>query len=64
MKEGKAYLAINEELYSIDDLYTVIDKAYLDKIINDNKKNDSTNTEDKSDNSKPDTKTDNIGKEE
>lgn len=38
MKEGKAYLAINEELYSIDDLYTVIDKAYLDKIINDNKK--------------------------
>ena len=64
MKEGKAYLAINEELYSIDDLYTVIDKAYMDKIINDNKKNDSTNTEDKSDNSKPDTKTDNIGKEE
>lgn len=65
MKDGKAYLAINEELYSIDDLYTVIDKDYLDSVINDiNKKNDSENTENKSDDTKTDDKTDNIGKEE
>lgn len=40
MKDGKAYLAINEELYSIDDLYTVIDDAYLDSIINGSNKSD------------------------
>ncbi len=29
-ENGKAYLAINEELYSLDDLDTVVDKSYYD----------------------------------
>lgn len=29
-ENGKAYLSINESLYSIDDLDTVVDKTYLD----------------------------------
>lgn len=33
IKDGKAYLAINETLYSIDDLYTVIDDDYLSSIL-------------------------------
>lgn len=40
MKNGKAYLAINEELYSIDDLYTVIDERYLEAILNGDTSND------------------------
>lgn len=34
MRDGKAYLAINEELYSIEDLDTVLDDKYLDGILN------------------------------
>ena len=34
MRDGKAYLAINEELYSIEDLDTVLDDKYLDDILN------------------------------
>lgn len=30
--DGKAYLGINEELYSIEDLDSVIDPTYLSKI--------------------------------
>ena len=33
MVDGKANLAINEELYSIDDLDSVIDPTYLAKVI-------------------------------
>lgn len=33
IKDGKAYLAINDETYSIDDLYTVIDEKYLESIL-------------------------------
>lgn len=55
MKDGKAYLAINEKLYSIDDLDTVIDDKYLDSIINGDKdedktENDTTDSDDKEDN--------------
>lgn len=33
IKDGKAYLSINGESYSIDDLETVIDDKYLESII-------------------------------
>lgn len=33
IKDGKAYLGINDESYSIDDLYTVIDDRYLAAIL-------------------------------
>lgn len=33
IKNGKAYLSINEEMYSIDDLDTVIDNKYLEGIL-------------------------------
>ncbi len=51
MKDGKAYLAINEELYSIDDLYTVLDDRYLEGILNEGSSDDSseTNPDDSSD---------------
>ena len=50
MQNGKAYLAINDGLYSIDDLDTVADEEYLKKLIangtvTDGNKNDSENTE-------------------
>ncbi len=50
MQNGKAYLAINDSLYSIDDLDTVADEEYLKKLIasgtvTDGNKNDSENTE-------------------
>lgn len=32
MKEGKAYLAVDEELYSVDDLYCVLDNKYLESL--------------------------------
>ena len=32
MQNGKAYLAVNNALYSIDDLDTVADEEYLDKL--------------------------------
>lgn len=35
MQSGKAYLAINDGLYSIDDLDTVADEEYLKKLIAD-----------------------------
>lgn len=43
IKDGKAYLSINDKTYSIDDLDTVIDDKYLDTIINGS---DSDKTED------------------
>ncbi len=50
MQNGKAYLAINDGLYSIDDLDTVADEDYLKELIangtvTDGNKNDSENTE-------------------
>lgn len=36
MQSGKAYLAINDSLYSIDDLDTVADEEYLEKLQNQN----------------------------
>lgn len=33
IKDGKAYLAINDETYSIDDLNTVIDDYYLSDVL-------------------------------
>lgn len=33
IKDGKAYLAVNEQTYSIDDLYTVIDDDYLASVL-------------------------------
>ena len=33
IKDGKAYLAIDEKTYSIDDLYTVIDDRYLESVL-------------------------------
>lgn len=41
MKDGKAFLAIDEELYSVDDLYCVVDQKYLDNI----KEEDASQTE-------------------
>lgn len=35
IKDGKAYLSINGESYSIDDLDTVIDDKYLESILKD-----------------------------
>lgn len=40
MQSGKAYLAINDGLYSIDDLDTVADEEYLKKLIEDGKVTD------------------------
>lgn len=40
IKDGKAYLSINDKSYSIDNLDTVIDDAYLDSIINGDKTDD------------------------
>jgi len=42
-ENGKAYLAINESLYSIDDLDTVISDEYLDKHKKDNSTTEKTN---------------------
>ena len=42
-ENGKAYLAINESLYSIDDLDTVISDEYLDKHKKDNSTTEQTN---------------------
>ncbi len=42
-ENGKAYLAINESLYSIDDLDTVISDEYLDKHKKDNSTAEKTN---------------------
>lgn len=42
-ENGKAYLAINESLYSIDDLDTVISDEYLDKHKKDNSTTETTN---------------------
>ena len=42
-ENGKAYLAINESLYSIDDLDTVISDEYLDKHKKDNSTSEQTN---------------------
>lgn len=39
IKEGKAHLAIEEELYTIDDLYCVVDDAYLKDIDKETQKN-------------------------
>ncbi len=41
-ENGKAYLAINESLYSIDDLDTVISDEYLDKHKQDNSTTETT----------------------
>lgn len=52
IKDGKAYLSINGETYSIDNLSTVIDDAYLEAILNSANKGENTdnsNTENKDD---------------
>ncbi len=49
IKNGKAYLAINDETYSIDDLYTVIDDKYLAGILDSIDKNDGNGSTDKED---------------
>lgn len=51
LKDGKAYLSINDEKYPIDNLQNVIDDAYLDAILNGANKGENTdnkgeNTED------------------
>ncbi len=33
IKDGKAYLAVDDNTYSIDDLYTVLDDRYLEGIL-------------------------------
>lgn len=58
IQKGKAYLAINEELYSIDDLDTVASEEYMDKLLgNDKTDKDETDT-DKTDTDKDTTDTD------
>lgn len=37
IKNGKAYLAVDDETYSIDDLYTVLDDDYLTEVLKEGK---------------------------
>lgn len=52
IKDGKAFLGINDEIYSIDDLYSIIDDKYLAGILD---------SIDKSENGTPDGNGENQG---
>lgn len=45
IKDGKAYLAINDEKYSIDNLDTVIDDKYLEAVLGSNKEDENADNE-------------------
>lgn len=62
IKDGKAYLSINGEKYSIDNLDTVIDDAYLDAILNGGNKNENTENTENTDNKGDESSTDKTEK--
>lgn len=60
IKDGKAFLAVNEKTYPIGDLYTVIDDRYLDSILSDSDNNTDTDKDEVTDTGKDEvTDTDN-----
>ncbi len=45
IKDGKAYLAVNEQTYPVDDLNTIIDDKYLDAILREEQEKEQQETE-------------------